>query len=53
LKSNFGDHYLEYFKKNIYDYQKKGFIEIEGNFYKLSRAAKLFADRVASDCFIL
>ena len=49
--SRFGARFLTHFKEGINDYIENQYVETGGKSYRLTRAGKPFADRVASDCF--
>ena len=48
----FGEHYIELFENGIMEHLKNGEVElINDEVFKLTRSGKVFADRIASDCF--
>lgn len=48
----FGNNYVNTFKKDINEYLQKGYVLKNENTYVLSKKGKLFADKIASDCFV-
>ncbi len=51
--SRFGVGYLKHFKQCIQEHLENGYVEHSTESYRLTRAGKPFADRVASDCFLV
>jgi oxygen-independent coproporphyrinogen-3 oxidase len=49
---HFGDEYLEYFLKQIHSHSEEGRVVTSKNNYILSSEGKLYADKIASDCFM-
>jgi len=48
----FGDRYTTFFKEGIQTHVQNGDAElINNNIFRLTRSGKIFADRIASDCF--
>jgi len=53
INNQFGQEALNYFKKQIINWENKGKIKKEGNTYTLTKGGKLYADAIASDLFII
>lgn len=51
IKNNFGLEFLIHFEENIKKQNAEFIIKNKGN-YKLSNKGKLYADKIASDCFV-
>ena len=53
INNQFGQEALNYFRKQIMNWENKGKINKEGNTYTLTKGGKLYADAIASDLFII
>ena len=53
INNQFGQEALNYFKKQVINWGKKGKIKQEKNTYRLTKKGKLYADAIASDLFIV
>ena len=53
INNQFDQEALNYFKKQIINWENKGKIKKEGNTYTLTKGGKLYADAIASDLFII
>lgn len=53
INNQFGQEALNYFKKQVINWGKKGKIKQEKNTYTLTEKGKLYADAIASDLFII
>ena len=49
----FGETYLAHFKKAIVPHIETGYVLVANGKYTLTRSGKNFADRIASDCFVI
>jgi putative oxygen-independent coproporphyrinogen III oxidase len=49
----FGDSYINKFKRSISPHIASGYVAHSNGNYTLTRSGKIFADRIASDCFII
>jgi len=53
INNQFGQEALNYFKKQVINWENKGKIKQEKNTYTLTKKGKLYADAIASDLFIV
>nr|AOE14014.1 hypothetical radical SAM family enzyme [uncultured bacterium] len=53
ISNLFGHEALNYFKKQIINWENNGKIKQEKNTYTLTKKGKLYADAIASDLFIV
>jgi oxygen-independent coproporphyrinogen-3 oxidase len=53
INNQFGQEALNYFKKQVINWENKGKIKKEKNTYTLTKKGKLYADAIASDLFIV
>ena len=53
IDNQFGHEVLNYFKKQVINWENKGKIKQEKNTYTLTKKGKLYADAIASDLFIV
>ncbi len=49
----FGSTFLNIFKQNISQHIDRGYVLYSAGRYTLTRSGKVFADRIASDCFVV
>ena len=53
INDQFGQEVLNYFKKQVINWENKGKIKQKENTYSLTKKGKLYADAIASDLFIV
>jgi oxygen-independent coproporphyrinogen-3 oxidase len=53
INNQFGSESLNYFKKQVINWENKGKIEQQEGTYSLTKEGKLYADAIASDLFIV
>jgi len=51
--AQFGSEFSDHFLKNAEPYIEKGWIVNQGDNFTINTSARIFADRIASDCFLV